>query len=50
MENKEKQTLMQHIDEEFKGLKTSIRPFTYLLYTAAGIRPVYRTLLLETAQ
>jgi hypothetical protein len=27
-----------------------IRPFTYLLYTAAGIRPAYRTLLLETAQ
>jgi hypothetical protein len=27
-----------------------IRPFTYLLYTADGIRPVYRTLLLETAQ
>ena len=27
-----------------------IRPFTYLLYTAAGIRPAYRTLLLETDQ
>jgi hypothetical protein len=30
--------------------KTSIRPFTYLLYTVVGIRPSYRTLLLETSQ
>ena len=28
----------------------NIRPFTYLLYTVAGIRPAYRTLLLETSQ
>jgi hypothetical protein len=31
-------------------LVSTIRPFTCLLYTAAGIRPAYRTLLLETSQ
>jgi hypothetical protein len=30
--------------------RENITPFTYLLHTAAGIRPVYRTLLLETVQ
>ena len=28
----------------------SIRPFTYLLYNCSGIRPIYSTLFLETAQ